>query len=325
MGVDRVRWGLMSTARINAAVIPGLKESELSELVAVASRTKARAGEYAHEWGIPRAHGSYEELLADPDVEVVYVSLPNGPHVEWSVRALEAGKHVLCEKPLARRPADVEKAFDAAAAAGRLLMEAFMWRHHPQTLRLVELVRGGGIGELRLVRATFSVTIGDDRARLDPALAGGSLMDVGCYCVGGSRLLAGEPLEASARQVVGPTGIDTRLVGTLTFPGGVLAQLDCAYDLPERQGLAAVGSDGMVRISTPWGISEPGIEYHHGHDIDRIEIEPADRYRLQSDNFSRAIRGLEPPLLGRDDALGQARAIDGLYRSAERGGVPVSL
>jgi predicted dehydrogenase len=315
----------MSTARINAAVIPGLKESELSELVAVASRTKARAGEYAHEWGIPHAHGSYEDLLADPGVEAVYVSLPNGPHVEWSVRALEAGKHVLCEKPLARYPADVETAFDAAARAGRFLMEAFMWRHHPQTLRLVELVRGGAIGELRLIRATFSNPIAEDDVRFDPGLAGGSLMDVGCYCVSGCRLLAGEPLEASARQVLGRTGIDVRLAGTLAFPGDVLAQVDCAFDLAERQGLEAVGSEGVVRISTPWGISQPGIEYHHGHDLDRIEIDPADRYRLQSDNFSRAIRGLEPPLLGRDDAVGQARTIDALYRSAERGGVPVPL
>src|SRR5437762_145447 len=141
--MEPVRWGILSTARINSAVIPHLQESPDSEVVAVASRTQARADEYAGEWGIPRAHGSYEALLDDADVEAVYISLPNGPHVEWSVRALEAGKHVLCEKPLARRPADVESAFDAADLAGRLLMEAFMWRHHPQTHRLLELVRGG--------------------------------------------------------------------------------------------------------------------------------------------------------------------------------------
>jgi xylose dehydrogenase (NAD/NADP) len=323
--MEPVRWALMSTARINAAVIPGLKESPDSALVAVASRTAERAEEYAREWGIPRSYGSYEALLDDPDVEAVYISLPNGPHVEWSVRALEAGKHVLCEKPLARFPADVERAFDAAERAGRVLMEAFMWRHHPQTARLLELVRGGAIGELRLVRAWFSFTIREGDVRLDPALAGGSLMDVGCYCVSGSRLVAGEPLEASARQVLGPSGIDMRLAGTLVFPGNVLAELDCGFDLPDRQGLELVGSDGILRVATPWGISEPGIEYHHGHDLDRIAIEPADRYRLQSDNFSRAVRGLEPPLLGRDDALGQARTIDALYRSAEGGGVPAPL
>jgi xylose dehydrogenase (NAD/NADP) len=323
--MDPVRWGLMSTARINAAVIPGLKESPSSELVAVASRMGERAAEYALEWGIPRAHGSYEALLADPEVEAIYISLPNGPHVEWSIRALEAGKHVLCEKPLARHPADVERAFDAADRAGRLLMEAFMWRHHPQTSKLLELVEGGAFGELRLVRATFSVMLRAEDVRLDPALAGGSLMDVGCYCVNGSRLLAGEPLEASARQVLGPSGVDLRLAGTLVFPGDVLGQLDCAFDLPYRQGLEAVGSEGSVRVARPWAIDEPGLFLDRAGKSERVHVETADRYRLQSDNFSSAIRGLEPPLLGREDALGQARAIDGLYRSAERGGMPIPL
>ncbi len=317
---DPVRWGLMSTARINAAVIPGLQQSPESELVAVASRERERAAEYAREWGIPRAHGSYEALLADDEVEAVYISLPNGPHVEWSIRALEAGKHVLCEKPLTRHPADVARAFDAADRAGRLLMEAFMWRHHPQTARLLELVRGGAIGELRLVRASFSNTISPGDVRFDPALAGGSLMDVGCYCVGGSRLLAGEPVAAVARQVVGPSGIDVRLAGTLVFPDEVLAQVDCAVDLPHRQGLEAVGSTGTLQVATPWGIQEPGIVLRRGGDSERIQIERADRYRLQGDNFSRAIRGVEEPLLGRADALGQARTIDALYRSAEAGG-----
>jgi predicted dehydrogenase len=315
----------MSTARINAAVIPGLKDSPESELVAVASRTDERAAEYAREWDIPHAHGSYEALLADPDVDAVYISLPNGPHVEWSIRALEAGKHVLCEKPLTRHPADVERAFDAADRAERLLMEAFMWRHHPQTHRLAELAHGGAIGELRLVRATFSSPIGAEDVRFDPALAGGALMDVGCYCVSGSRLLAGEPLEVSARQVLSPSGIDVRLAGTLVFPGDVLAQIDCAFDLPLRQGLEVLGSEGTIHVPTPWGIDEPGMFLDRGGKGKRVDVEPADRYRLQSDNFSRAIRGLEPPLLGREDALGQARTIDGLYRSAERGGVPVSL
>jgi xylose dehydrogenase (NAD/NADP) len=315
----------MSTARINAAVIPGLQESPQSELLAVASRTDDRAAEYARGWGIPRWYGSYDALLEDPDVEAVYISLPNGPHVEWSVRALEAGKHVLCEKPLARRPADVELAFDAAGRAGRLLMEAFMWRHHPQTARLLELVRGGAVGDLRLVRASFSSTIPDGDVRFDRALAGGALMDVGCYCVGGSRLLAGEPLEASAHQVLGPSGVDIRVAGTLVFAGGVLAQLDCSFDLPGRQSLEVIGCGGILRVAAPWAIDDPGIEYVHGDEREWLEVARADRYRLQSDNFSRAVRGLEPQLLGRDDALGQARVIDALYRSAESGGEPMRV
>jgi predicted dehydrogenase len=322
---EPVRWGILSTARINALVVPGLHESPLSELVAVASRTEERAREYAKAWGIPRAYAGYDELLADPLVEVVYISLPNAGHVDWSIRALEAGKHVLCEKPLARDPHDVERAFDSAERAGRLLMEAFMWRHHPQTKRLLELVRGGAIGELRLVRAWFSFSIRAGDLRLDPALDGGSLMDVGCYGVSAARLLAGEPVTASAQQVVGPTGVDLRLAGTLVHAGEVLAQIDCAFDLPERQGLEVVGSDGRLSVRSPWGAREPGIELSRGHDVDWFPIEPASRYRLQGDNFSRAVRGLEEPLLGRDDAVGQARAIDALYRSAGAGGAATNL
>src|SRR5437773_7700724 len=242
--MEPVKWGIVSTAHINRLVIPPAHESPKVELVAVASRDQARAEAYAREWGIERAYGSYDALLEDPELEAVYISLPNTLHVEWSVRALEAGKHVLCEKPLSRRPDEVEAAFDAAERAGKLLMEAFMWRHHPQTRRLVELVRGGAIGELRLVRASFSFVLRDDPVRLGPAFAGGALMDVGCYCVSGSRLLAGEPETATAHRVRGPTGVDVRLAGTLVFSGDVAAQLDCAFVLPPRQGLEAVGTDG---------------------------------------------------------------------------------
>src|SRR5436190_310606 len=192
--MDAVKWGIISTAHINRLVIPGAKASPKVGLVAVASRDNERGEAYAREWGIERAYGSYEALLEDPEIEAVYISLPNTLHVEWSVRALEAGKHVLCEKPLSRRPEEVEAAFDAAGQTGRFLMEAFMYRHNPQTRRLKELVDEGAIGELRLVRSAFSYALYDEtniRLRMD--VEGGSLMDVGCYCVSGSRLLGGEP------------------------------------------------------------------------------------------------------------------------------------
>src|SRR5215208_1800690 len=175
--VEAVKWGIVSTAHINRLVIPGAKASPEVDLVAVASRDQARADEYAREWGIGRAHGSYEALLADPEVEAVYVSLPNNLHVEWSIRALEAGKHVLCEKPLTRHADGAEEAFDAAERADRVLSEAFMYRHNPQTTRLKSLVDEGTIGELRLVRASFSFAMFDDQnIRLRPELDGGSLM-----------------------------------------------------------------------------------------------------------------------------------------------------
>src|SRR5919197_3678335 len=191
---EPVRWGVVSTADINRKVIPGAHASPKVELVAVASRELGRAEAYAREWRIERAFGSYEELLAEPSIDAVYISLPNTLHCEWSVRALESGKHVLCEKPLSRHPEEVAAAFDAAARNGRLLMEAFMYRHHPQTARPVELVRAGAIGELRLVRSAFSYALFDEtNIRLRTEVEGGALMGVGCYKVSGSRLLAGEP------------------------------------------------------------------------------------------------------------------------------------
>src|SRR5437868_2409741 len=191
---DAVNWGIVSTADINRLVIPGLHASEKTNLLAVASRDKARAETYAQEWQIPRSYGSYEELLADQEIEAVYISLPNNLHVEWSVKALEAGKHVLCEKPFTRHPKDATKAFDVAEKAKRILSEAFMYRHNPQTKKLKELVNDGVIGQLRLVRSTFSYSLYDqDNIRLRPDVEGGAPMDVGCYNASGSRRPGGEP------------------------------------------------------------------------------------------------------------------------------------
>ena len=220
-----LRLGLVSTANINGNLLGGARATEEVQVVAVASRDSDRAAAYAAEHGIERAHGSYDDLLADPEIDAVYVPLPNSLHVEWSIRALEAGKHVLCEKPLTRRPQEAEAAFDAAERAGRVLMEGFMWRHSPQTARLRALLDAGAVGDVRLVRASFSFP---ERAaedvRLQGSLDGGALMDVGCYCVSGLRLATGaEPVAVSGRQVPGGDGVDVRFAATLAFPGGVLA------------------------------------------------------------------------------------------------------
>jgi xylose dehydrogenase (NAD/NADP) len=309
--------GILSTARINDPVLAGAALSDRVRVAAVASRDRRRAEEYARERGIERAYGSYEELVADPELEAVYISLPNSLHFEWSIRALESGKHVLCEKPFDRRPERVEEAFDAAERADRLLMEAFMWRHHPQTKRLVELVDEGTIGELRLIRSALSGTLthlGDVRMR--PELDGGALMDSGCYCVSAARLLAGEPESVSGRQVIGSTGVDVRFAGTMVFPGNVLAQFDCAMDLFQRAAIEAIGSEGMIRVPDPISIERAGIELHRDGSVERIGVEQADRYQLQFDNFADAIRGRAEPLLGREDAVGQARVIEALYADA---------
>jgi predicted dehydrogenase len=317
-----VRWGLVSTADINGKLLAGAAESPDVEILAVGSRDKARAEEFARANGIPRAYGSYDELLADPDVEAVYIPLPNTMHVEWSIRAVEAGKHVLCEKPFASRAADVEAAFDAAESAGRLLSEAFMYRHHPQAAQLVELVRSGAIGELRLVRAAFSYALFDEtNIRLRTDVEGGALMDVGCYCVSGSRLLAGEPESVLGRAYVGPSGTDWVFTGSMRFADGVLGLFDCGTALPRRDELEAIGTEGSLFLDDPWHCREPVLELRREEGVQRIQAERGNPYRLELENIGAAIRGEAPLLLGREDAVAQARVIEALIASAAAGGV----
>jgi xylose dehydrogenase (NAD/NADP) len=313
-----VTWGIISTADINRLVIPPAHASEKVDLIAVASRDEHRAEEYAREWGIERAYGSYEALLEDPDVEAVYISLPNTMHREWSIRSVEAGKHVLCEKPMSRHPEEVEQAFDAAEKAGQYLMEAFMYRHNPQTTRLRELVDEGAIGDLRVIRSAFSNALFDtDNIRLRTDVEGGALMDVGCYCVSGSRLLGGEPERVYGEQFTGPTGTDWVFTGMLRFPNDVFATFDCGTTLVGRDELEAIGTEGSLFLDDPWHCRKPVIEVRRNDGVERIELEPVDSYGLELENLSDAIRGEAEPLLGRADAVAQARTIDALVRAAE--------
>jgi xylose dehydrogenase (NAD/NADP) len=315
------RFGILSTARINRKVIEGAAESAEVEVAAVASRDQQRAERYAREHGIPTAYGSYEALLADPSIDAVYVSLPNALHCPWSIKALEAGKHVLCEKPMSSDPSAVAAVFDAADANGLICMEAFMWRHNPQTARLHELVTSGAIGELRVIRSDFGFTLdpasGDVRLAAD--LEGGSLSDLGCYCISGIRLLGGEPRSVVARQVLAPSGVDLRIGATLELAGDVLAELYCGFDLPRQHALEVVGSEGSILVEDPWHCRHVGLRMTRGSEVERIEVARANSYRLELENLSRAIRGVEPPLLGRDDAMGQARTMAAILQAAESG------
>jgi D-xylose 1-dehydrogenase (NADP+, D-xylono-1,5-lactone-forming) len=310
----------MSTARINRKFLAGARQSSELEIVAVASRDRDRAEAYAKENGIERAHGGYDELLADPDVEVVYISLPNSMHLEWTERALVAGKHVLCEKPMGRRTPEVEHAFDVAERERRLLMEAFMYRHNPQTRRLTELVAEGAMGRVRMIRASFSFSEPDLRnVRLNAALEGGALMDVGCYCVSGARLIAGEPERVTGEQELGGDGIDVAFAGTLRFPGDVIAHFDAGLALAVRDDLEVVGEDGSLFLDDPWHCLDPVIELRRPEGVQLIAIEPVNSYRLEAENMSAAIRGQAQLLLGREDAVAQARAIEALYAAADAG------
>ena len=316
-----MRLGLLSTANINRAILAGAAKTGRVDVVAVASRDAGRADAYAAEHGIGKAHGSYEALLADPDVDAVYISLPNGMHHEWTMHALAAGKHVLCEKPYTRHPHEAEEAFAAADAAGLVLAEAFMYRHHPQTATVARLVADGAIGRLCAVKATFTFPLHDlSDVRALPELDGGALMDVGCYCVSGIRLLAGEPEHVRGEQVTGTTGIDMAFHGTLRCAEDVVGQFEAAFRSPQRQSLEAVGEDGVLVVEAPWRVDWGGsVTLRRDGATELVEVEEADAYTLELENLADAIEGREPALLGRADAVGQARTIDALYRSAESG------
>lgn len=316
-----LRLGLLSTARINDAILAAAAQTDRVEVTAVASRDGERAAAYAAEHGIAGAHASYEALLRSDDVDAVYISLPNAMHHAWTMRALAAGKHVLCEKPYSRHPDEVEEAWELAAARGLVLTEAFMYRHHPQTAVVRDIVASGAIGRLRQLRAAFSFSLGDPGdVRNLPDLGGGSLMDIGCYCVSGARLLAGEPHQVTGMQVRSATGVDLAFAGALAFADDVVATFDCSFAVPRRQVLEVVGEEGVVRVGAPWRVDFGGdVVLERDGTTERVDVPAGDAYRFQLDSLAGAVLGEEQQLLGLDDALGQARAVDALYRSAEEG------
>jgi xylose dehydrogenase (NAD/NADP) len=338
-----VRWGILSTARINDWVLDATRDSTAVEFVAVGGRSPRRTRSWAAERGIERAHGSYDELLADPEVDAVYVSLPNSLHAEWALAALRAGKHVLCEKPLGRDPVAVGAAAALAEEKGLVLAEAFMYRYHPQTARVEELLAAGRIGRLRHVAATLSFAMGGGVAadpRLAPEMEGGALMDVGCYCVSAARLYAGEPESVHADYLDDGTAVDLRTIGTLWMADGVTAQFDCAMTLPRRDRLELVGDEGTLTLADPWHCRTPAIELRRpptlaygppepGDGVESVPIDPdgslgltgrlADAYRCEIEAISAAIVAGTGPRFGGADAVAQARALAALDRSAHAG------
>ena len=311
---DAIRWGLLGTSRINLKLLRGASGTDKAEVVAVGSRSAESGQAFAAANGIAKVHASYEALLADPDIDAIYIPLPNSMHHPWTLKAIAAGKHVLCEKPYTRHPLQVDKAWDAAEAAGVVLMEAYMWRHTPQAARLKEL--SGQIGELIHVRSTFSHRLNDDAdIRVDAGLEGGSLMDVGCYCISGSRLIAGEePESVYGEQVTAPNGVDRRFTGVLRFPSGLVATFHSGFD-SFSESLEVTGREGTVSVPDPWH-SQRGVLVVDGEEQ---TVEARNPYQCELEDMAAAIRGEKAPLLGRDDAMGQARVIEALYRSAGTG------
>lgn len=317
-----LRWGLLGTARINRALTPPLKNSARNQLTAVASRDQARAEAYAREWQIPRAHGSYEALLADPEVDVIYLSLPNSLHTPWAVQALRAGKHVLCEKPMALSLAEMDTLQSAARQSGRILAEAFMYRHHPQTLRVRELVADGAIGELRLIQGSFSFSLaqaGD--VRLNAGLGGGSIWDVGCYPVSYARWVAGqEPVEVFGQQVAGRGGVDEVFLGQLRFPGQVRAQFDSGFCVPFRARMEIVGSSGVIELANPFKPTpDQTFSLRRGDSVETITLPPAGLYEGEVEDLADAVLLGRPQRVSLEDSRGNAAALCALVESARTG------
>ena len=317
-----LNWGLLSTARINRALITPLRASRRNQLAAVASRTQESADPYAREWKIPRAHGSYEALLADPDIDVIYNPLPNHLHAEWTIKAVEAGKHVLCEKPLALSVEEVDSIQAAARKHGRVVMEAFMYRHHPQTLKAQELVESGSLGTLKLIRGSFSFVLsraGDIRS--DPTKGGGSIWDLGCYPISYARTIVGaNPVEEFGWQVTGPTGVDETFVGQMRFANDVLAQFDSSLAIPFHTFLEIVGSEGTLNVPRPFKPeTDEKIYLTRGDKTETIKIKGQELYIGEVENMADAILLGREPRISLDDSRANVAAICALLESARLG------
>ncbi len=322
-------WGILGAGSIARTFARGVAASRTGALVAVGSRTRESAGRFADELGVPRRHGSYEALLDDPEVAAVYIATPHPFHAEWAIKAAERGKHILCEKPLALNEAQAMAVVEAARRHDVFLMEAFMYRCHPQTARLVELIRGGAIGETRLISATFSFDAGENPGSrlLRHELGGGGILDVGCYCASMARLLAGvaagadyaEPDEVTGCAHIGPASrVDEWAAATLLFPGGILAQLTAGVRAVGENVVRVTGSAGTIVVPKPWTPGRDGeattILLRRGDGpAEEIVVAPeAPLYALEADMVAErlAARQAPPPAMTPDDTLGNMRTLD---------------
>jgi predicted dehydrogenase len=324
--MSKVRWGILSTAKIGTEkVIPAMQRGASYEVAAISSRSLEGARKAADALGIPKAYGSYEELLADPQIDAIYNPLPNHLHVPWSIRALEAGKHVLCEKPIALTSAEAQELVDAAARQPRLkVMEAFMYRHHPQWQRAKQIVAQGGVGRLRTIHSFFSY-YNDNPANIrnQADIGGGGLMDIGCYNISLSRFIFG----AEPRRVLGIVEVDPVLKvdrlasGVLDFGEGT-ATFTCSTQLTPYQRVNIYGTEGRVEIEIPFNAppDRPCRMWHQrGGTVEEISFDVVDQYTVQGELFSRAILDDTPVPTPIEDAVANMRVIEQIVRSSETG------
>lgn len=317
-----LRFGILGCARIVRRAIAGaLAQTELAEGVAIASRRPGEAAAWAAEYGWARAYDGYEALIADRDVDAVYIPLSNELHREWTLRAAAAGKHVLCEKPLAMHAAEAEEMVDGCRRAGVVLMEAFMWRHHPRVTRVREWLRDGALGQLLAVKMDFSFDIQRDDWRLDPRRGAGAVFDLGCYGINAARLFSGtEPTEVIARSRFHAPDVDMSTGLLLRFPGGVMGLVDCSFESPDRNRIEVVGTRGSVEL--PGGVlpaREAELVRTTAAGRETLRLPAADQYVGQLETFCQSVaagRLLEPA----EDGLANMRVIDRVRASAASAG-----
>ncbi|MFH1524550.1 MAG: Gfo/Idh/MocA family oxidoreductase [Chloroflexota bacterium] len=327
MPTQTLRWGLLSTARINKKLITPLQLSKRNKLIAVASRSQENANVYARENKIESAYGSYTDLLADPDIDVIYNPLPNHLHAEWTIKAVEAGKHVLCEKPLALTLDEVDAMTAAAKKHGKVVAEAFMYRSHPKTLKVKEIVDSGELGQLKIVRGSFSflMTNADD-IRWKPEMGGGALWDIGCYPLSYTRSALGvEPIEVFGWQVTGPTGMDEVFAAQLHFPGDIYAQFDCSVKIPYHTFMEFVGDEGTLSVSNPFNPHGKETLYLTKNGKTKgFPVNGPDPYVSEIEDMADTILLGKPQRVSLADSRADVAAILALFDSAKLG-KPVTL
>jgi predicted dehydrogenase len=331
--MGRLRWGILGTGNIARQFAAGLSATDRAALTSVGSRERASAEKFVQPLSSGVSIGSYDDVLRNRDVDAIYVSLPNSLHHEWTLRALRAGKHVLCEKPFAVNAAQSQEMFDVARQSGRLVVEAFMYRSHPQTLAALDVVRNGAIGAVKLVRTSFcfrtAKTLGN--IRFDPQLAGGAVMDVGCYCVSFARLVAGEePVSIDAVGQLHDAGVDDLTAGTLVFPSGVVATFHCGMTLQSDNTAYVCGTEGYVEIPVPWKPAVEGSRFSVVRQTPplmdgnpRPTAPPRETrevpggqnlYAYEADHFADAVLGGKPPAVSEADTMGNMRVLDEIRR-----------
>ena len=318
-----LRWGLLGTARINRLLIPAMRAARRSEVVAVASRDASRAASYAREWSIGVAHAGYGALLHDRSVDAVYVPLPNALHVEWTLRALDAGKHVLCEKPIALTPEDVDRVAAVARARSLVVAEAFMYRHEPLISKVVELVRAGAVGRPWLLASGFNFL--QNRAgdvRLDASLGGGSLWDIGCYAVSIARTVANQdPTAAFGIATMTDSGVDEAFSGVLHFPDHLVATVHSSFRAAYRTWLEVAGADGVMRVDNPFRPRQlESIAIRRGDEVERVEVDGSQAlFVRQIEDFVGAALEGRPQAVSLAESRGNTAALAALYESARTG------